>query len=228
LHCPNASSNLFFFFFFFDRYASSNLLSIQKFYKDNNCYFILISSSFVIKDMLNKEVFLQGLSRAGLYLIFLQQFCSNKASCKATSSFTASIGVTAAINVWHLQLVHPLTPVLQQLLQKSFLTVTDPTKIQTLCEPCNLSKSKKLPFLASSHVSYGPLELIHSDVWASPVMSIGGCKFYVVFIDDRSHFAWMYPLKQKSNVLLCFMKFKVLVENLFSCKIKQFQTDNGG
>jgi transposase InsO family protein len=59
-------------------------------------------------------------------------------------------------------------------------------------------------------------------------MSVGGCKFYVVFIDDHSHFAWMYPLKQKSDVLLCFMKFKVLVENLFSCKIKQFQTDNGG
>jgi hypothetical protein len=46
--------------------ASSNLLSIQKFCKDNNCYFILISSSFVIKDMLTKEVLLQGPSKAGL------------------------------------------------------------------------------------------------------------------------------------------------------------------
>jgi hypothetical protein len=98
LHCPN---------------ASSNLLSIQKFCKDNNCYFILTSSSFVIKDMLTKEVLLQGPSRAGLYPMFLQQFRSNKASCKATSSFTAFIGVTAPINVWHLRLGHPSTPVLQ-------------------------------------------------------------------------------------------------------------------
>jgi hypothetical protein len=72
------------------------------------------------------------------------------------------------------------------------------------------------------HVSHGPLELIHSDIWTSPVMYVGGCKFYVVFIDDHSHFAWMYPLRQKYDVLLCFMKFKVLVDNLLSCKIKKF------
>jgi hypothetical protein len=83
LHCPN---------------ASSNLLSIQKFCKDNNYYFIFTSSYFVIKDMLTKEVLLQGPSRAGLYPIFLQYFCSNKASCKTTSSFITFIGATAPIN----------------------------------------------------------------------------------------------------------------------------------
>ncbi|KAJ0045806.1 hypothetical protein Pint_06093 [Pistacia integerrima] len=36
LHCPN---------------ASSNLLSIQKFCHDNNCYFILTSTHFLVKDM---------------------------------------------------------------------------------------------------------------------------------------------------------------------------------
>lgn len=32
----------------------------------------------------------------------------------------------------------------------------------------------------------------------------------------------------KNLIFLCFIKFKGLVENIFSCKIKQFQTDNGG
>jgi len=49
--------------------------------------------------------------------------------------------------------------------------------------------------------------------------------FYLLMIILDS---WMYPLRQKSDVFLCFTKFKSLVENLFSCKIKQFQTDNGG
>jgi hypothetical protein len=59
-------------------------------------------------------------------------------------------------------------------------------------------------------------------------MSPSGCKFYVLFIDDHSRFSWLYLLRHKSEVLSCFVKFKNLVENLFSCKIKQIQTNNGG
>jgi transposase InsO family protein len=32
----------------------------------------------------------------------------------------------------------------------------------------------------------------------------------------------------RAKVLTCFIKFKTLVEKLFSCPIKQLQTDNGG
>jgi transposase InsO family protein len=32
----------------------------------------------------------------------------------------------------------------------------------------------------------------------------------------------------KSDVFLCFIKFKLLVENLFSTKIKYLQSDNDG
>jgi transposase InsO family protein len=37
----------------------------------------------------------------------------------------------------------------------------------------------------------------------------------------------MYPFLNKSDVFSCFVKFKALVENLFSCRIKKFQSDNG-
>jgi hypothetical protein len=65
-------------------------------------------------------------------------------------------------------------------------------------------------------------------VWTSPVKSISGCKFYVLFVDDFSRFTWLFPLKHKSDVFVCFFKFKCLVENLLSRKIKQLQTDRGG
>jgi transposase InsO family protein len=77
-------------------------------------------------------------------------------------------------------------------------------------------------------VSTGPLELIHSDVWTFPVSSLSGCKFYVLFIDDYNRFTWLYPILNKSDVYQCFVKFKLLAENIFSTKIKQFQYDNGG
>lgn len=91
-----------------------------------------------------------------------------------------------------------------------------------------MAKSHKLSFPTSTHQTSHPLELIHSHVWTSPVMSLNGCKYYVIFIDNFSQFLWLFPLKQMSDVALSFIKFKCLVENLFFHKIKQLQTDNGG
>jgi transposase InsO family protein len=79
----------------------------------------------------------------------------------------------------------------------------------------------------STRVSTSPSKLIHSDVWTSHVSSLSSCKFYVLFVDDYSQFTWLYSILNKSDVYQCFVKFKLLAENLFSTKIKQFQSDNG-
>lgn len=57
--------------------------------------------------------------------------------------------------------------------------------------------------------------------------SSNGCRFYINFIDDFNKFSWLYPLVQKSDAYNAFLKFKLQVENLFGCKIKNFQTDGG-
>jgi hypothetical protein len=208
LHCPS---------------ASTNLLSIQQFCDDNNCYFQLTSSHFLVKDMQTGEIMLQGPSKAGLYPIYLKHFSSNK-----SRSLVAFIGVKAPVSVWHNRLGHPSSSVFQLLLCHSQLSLSSSQRQESLCEPCQLAKSKKLPFLISSRISNFPLELIRSDVWTSPVKSISGCKFYVLFVDDFSRFTWLFPLKHKSDIFVCFFKFKCLVENLLSRKIKQLQTDRGG
>ena len=84
------------------------------------------------------------------------------------------------------------------------------------------------PFFNSDRVSSLPLQLVHSDVWQSPVVSLSGCHYYVIFIDDYSRFSWLFPLKSKSDVYTCFIKFKCMVENLFSTKIKSLQSDGDG
>jgi hypothetical protein len=48
-------------------FASTNLLSIQKIYKDNVCFFILINSHFYVKDNQTWEILLKGRSENGLY-----------------------------------------------------------------------------------------------------------------------------------------------------------------
>jgi len=63
LHCPK---------------ASANLLSINKFCIDNNCWFALTGSNFLVKDNLTGMVLLQGPSENGLYPIPLHHLSLNK------------------------------------------------------------------------------------------------------------------------------------------------------
>jgi hypothetical protein len=208
LHCPN---------------ASANLLSINKFCIDNNCWFALTGSNFTVNDNLTGRVLLQGPSENGLYPIPLHQKSLNK-----WKGFAAYVGVKTTNLVWHQRLGHPSSFVVQHLLKNQNLPYIGSFDKSRVCEACQLGKSKQLPFGNSTRCTLGPLELIHSDVWTSPIPSLSGCRYYVIFVDDYSRFTWLYPLSSKSEVYGCFVKFKLLVENLFSTKIKKFQSDNGG
>jgi len=57
---------------------------------------------------------------------------------------------------------------------------------------------------------------------------MSGCKYYIIFINDFSRYTWFYPLHYKSEAYYNFVKFKLLTENQYSCKIRQLQSDGGG
>jgi len=203
--------------------ASANLVSINKFYIDNNCWFALIGSNFLVKDNLTGRVLLQSPSENGLYPIPLHHLSLNK-----WKGFAAYVGVKTTYSVWHQRLGHPSPSIVQHLLKNQHLPLTSSLDKTRICEACQLGKSKKLPFGESTRCTSDSLELIHSDVWTSPIPSLSGCTYYVLFVDDYSRFTWLYPILNKSEVYPYFVKFKLLVENMFSTKIKQFQFDNGG
>jgi hypothetical protein len=52
------------------------------------------------------------------------------------------------------------------------------------------------------------------------VASFGGSRYYVTFIDDFSRKAWVYFLKNKSDVFETFKKLKAMVETESSLKLK--------
>jgi len=211
LHCPN---------------ASANLLSINKFCIDNDCWFALTGSSFSVQDNLTGAVLLQGPSENGLYPIPFHSLNSNYLN--KWKGLTAHLGVKTTDMVWHQRLGHPSISIFQQILKNHCLPLTGSLDRTRVCESCQLGKSKQLPFFDSTRTSTRPLELVHSDVWTSHVASLSGCKFYVLFVDDYSRFTWLYPILNKSDVYQSFVKFKLLAENLFSTKIQKFQSDNGG
>ena len=42
--------------------------------------------------------------------------------------------------------------------------------------------------------------------------SLGGCRYFLSFIDDYSRMVWVYVLKNKNEVLERFKRWKILVE----------------
>jgi hypothetical protein len=82
-----------------------------------------------------------------------------------------------------------------------------------VCETCQLRKQAKHPFpVQTTHVNSKPLEMIHSDVWTTKTKSIGGCKYYVSFIDDHTRKVWVYFMKHKGEVYQHFLNFKAMVK----------------
>lgn len=58
-------------------------------------------------------------------------------------------------------------------------------------------------------------------------MSNSGYKFYLVLLDDFSHYVWTFPLRHKSDVLPTIISFHAFVATQFQRPIQCLQTDNG-
>lgn len=129
--------------------------------------------------------------------------------------------------LWHQRLGHPGSRVLQFLLSNKFITCNKDS-IYVTCNSCNLGKHVRLPFTSSISVVSNAFDIIHSDIWTSPISSISGINYYVLFLDHYSHFLWVYPFRTKSEVMNKFLHFRAYVRNQMKTDIKAFQCDHGG
>jgi hypothetical protein len=68
-----------------------------------------------------------------------------------------------------------------------------------LCHACQLGRHVRLPFSSSSSHATHAFDLVHCDLWTSPITSMSGYKYYLVVLDDFSHYVWTFPLCAKSE-----------------------------
>ena len=95
------------------------------------------------------------------------------------------------------------------------------------CVSCQLGKQPALPFNTSESISTDIFDLIHSNVWGpSFVSSIGGSRYFVVFVDDYSRSSWIFNMKYRSELLQVYSNKAKMVETQFSKRIKIFRFDN--
>lgn len=104
-------------------------------------------------------------------------------------------------------------------------------------QPGKRSRLKKLIFVKhasrtacfKSVNAVEPLDLVHNDICRKMnARSLGGAEYFLAFIDDNTHYTWIYVLKHEDEVFACFKKWKALVEKASSKKLKVLCTDNGG
>ena len=134
--------------------------------------------------------------------------------------------------LWHKRYGHLSMQNMQKLKRDGLVSGLDfPSKLSPgfVCSACAYGKSKQAKFPSGSIKTSQPLQLIHSDV-CGPIqnVSLGGCKYFVTFIDDFTRYVWVYVLKHKNEVMGKFQEWKNLVENQLEFKVKSIRTDCGG
>ena len=82
-------------------------------------------------------------------------------------------------------------------------------------------------FSSSSTFASLTFELIHSDVWTSPIPSNTGFSYYLVILDDYSHFVWTFLLHKKYDVAATLTAFYSYISTQFGCPILSLQTKSG-
>jgi hypothetical protein len=62
-------------------------------------------------------------------------------------------------------------------------------------------------------------QLIHCDLWTSPLSSVSAYKYYLVVLDDFSHYLWTFPLRVKSDTFPTLKSFFTYVSTQFNTTI---------
>lgn len=112
---------------------------------------------------------------------------------------------------WHHRLDHPSLAIFKHIISDFKLDVS--SLLFFNCNACQCNKIHKLPFNLSTLISHAPLDAIYTDLWTSPVHSLDGFKYYVIFIDHFTKYIWYYPLKSKSDAKPVLIRFKALLKN---------------
>jgi hypothetical protein len=170
-----------------------NLISIRRFTTDNNCSIEFDPFGLSVKDLETRNVIARCNSSGDLYPFF--------PPATSTSAFLA-----APTSLWHRRLGHLGHEVLSKLIRSKAISCNKDDS-HHLCHACQLGRHTRLPFGSSNSRTTNNFDLIHCDLWTSPIVSVSGYKYYLVILDDCSHYIWTFPLRLKSDTFATLSHF---------------------
>jgi hypothetical protein len=82
------------------------------------------------------------------------------------------------------------------------------------CQVCVQSKQPHKPHKATEARNLATLDLIHFDLCEmNQILTKGGQRYFITFIDDSTRFCYVYLLKSKDEALHYFKTYKVEAKN---------------
>jgi hypothetical protein len=165
-----------------------------------------------VKDLCTRNVITKCDSSGPLYTMFLPSRST------PSSSVVAPIALVASASTWHRRLGHPGVDTVSKLSNASSVVCSRCT--HDLCHACQLGHHTCIPFVSSASRAENNFDLIHCDLWTSPIISISRCMYYLVILDDHSHFLWTFPLSVKSNTFPTLSNFSPLFPRTLAAPLK--------
>jgi hypothetical protein len=125
----------------------------------------------------------------------------------------------ASSKLWHYRLDHISRGRIERLIKNKILTPLEFLYLEQCIECIKGKYVKKIKKDVKQNA--GILEIIHTDICDPfPVKSVDGYNSFVTFTNDYSQFGYIYPIKERTEVLHKFKIFKAKVENQHNLKIK--------
>jgi hypothetical protein len=125
----------------------------------------------------------------------------------------------ASSKLWHCRLGHILRGRIERLVKESILPHLEFSDLEQ-CIDCIKGKYVK-KIKKNTKRSVGTLEIIHTDICGPfPMKSVGGYDSFITFTDDYSRYGYIYPIKERLEVLDIFKIFKAEVKNQHNKKIR--------
>lgn len=134
--------------------------------------------------------------------------------------------VDLSLSLWHDRLAHVSFRSLKYMAKHGLISYKN-AETKT-CEVCIQAKMTKRPFPKVERNSE-LLDLVHSDICElNGMLTRGGNRYFITFIDDYSKFTYVYLMKHKDQAFQMFKTYKSEVENQKGKKIKILRSDRGG
>jgi hypothetical protein len=139
----------------------------------------------------------------------------------------------ASLDLWHHRLGHLHTNTVTHMADNKLMTgmtISDREAPSGPCEPCLKGKqTREVIRKVTTTCTEQVLGHVHTDICSPfPTPSYHGHKYFLTFINDFSHFAFVSPLQEKSKVSKLLKALISRAELETRLKVKALCSDGGG
>lgn len=218
---------------------TKNLLSVKSITSLSDDHHVIFNQNkcqvFKGEVTFNGQSILQGqIDESGLYAIspHLEPITStmNEMNSVINNNSTEQILITRSLQDWHECLGHINKKAIMKLVESTqdFQVTNADQEIKcAICDAAKMNRKKFAEVMPERANLAG--EVIYSDI-CGPISpsSIGGSRYIIHFLDEKSGYNFVYLAKKKSDAFNLFKIVRARINNHGPSSLKTFVTDGGG